>query len=185
MNESFREFLASPVLRILGFVLLAVAFLAGSDRLAANSARVRALRAQAEKIERFAKEYVRLRSEVNRIHARIAETPAAVKLVQDKGTASGISIRSVSSLPETEGESRISLSLRDLEPDRLFTYLASLETSGPGIVVRELTIRRSLDRNDRLDADVILGYLSGKEWRVPRKEERDSKMLSGGRTSEI
>lgn len=147
----------------LAAVVALVLLLAGSDSITARERLARAREAEAAEVAASGRELAALRDVVTQM--RKAATPAEpmAPVIERVAAAEGVTIASTQGAgdadagPYRERRSIVRIAAAPLGP--LKRFLARIESAQPGLLIRELTVRRSVNRSDRLDAEIVLAQL--------------------------
>ncbi len=151
----------------LGWVLVAVvavaALLAAQDYLAESELKAAAREREIVTIATQARELMALRGLVAQMKNAATPTEPLSPVVERVAASEGVTVTSTQGAGEVdEGPYRerrviVRIGAATLGPFKRF--LGRLEAAQPGLLVRELTIRRTIGRTDRLDAELVLGQI--------------------------
>lgn len=166
----------------LATVIALALLIAIHDAITARERLAKAREAEAAEVAASGHELIALRDVVAQM--RKAATPAEpmAPVIERVAAAEGVMIASTQGAgdadagPYRERRSIVRIAGAPLGP--LKRFLARIESAQPGLLIRELTVRRSVNRSDRLDAEIVLAQLDpSSAARAPeqRTRARDSR----------
>lgn len=161
--SQFADALRGPLGFLLTLVIALSLMLSGRGWIETIERRAAAREREAVEVAEAAKEAVALRTVVGELRRAATPGEPIVPLVERLAAAESIVVSSTSGSGEAdigpfrERRTVVRLSSAPLGPLRRF--LGAVESAHPSLLVRELTVRRSIARADRLDAELVLSQL--------------------------
>lgn len=156
--------LRGPLGLILAAVVMIVIFMAAHDSVRTMERQAAAREVERDAVIQKARELTSLSVAVKALNASTTPTEPASPVVERIAASEGVTVISTQSAgatavgPYSEARTIIRLGAAPLGP--LKRVLARVEAAQPGMLIRELTVRRSAIRPDQLDAELVLGQLT-------------------------
>jgi hypothetical protein len=152
-----------PVFWLMVVVILVSIMLAANDAVTAADQRAEAREREAGDVARMAAEWTELRDRTRELEQSLGAGEPVLQTIQRLAAAENLSIASTQSAgADNVGEFRdvlTSVRFQGVALGPLRRLLSGLEASRSGLLVKEMTIRKSVGRSDRLDVEIVVGNL--------------------------
>jgi hypothetical protein len=155
--------LGKPVFWLMVAVILVAALLAANDAVSAADRRADAREREADDVAMMAAEWTQLRDRARELEQSLGAGEPVLQTIQRLSAAENLTMASTQSAgADNVGEFRdvlTSVRFQGVALGPLRRLLQALESSRSGLLVKEMTIRKSVGRSDRLDVEIVVGNL--------------------------
>lgn len=166
-----KEWIRRPVVQILLAVVALVVLMEFNDYVISEERRARGMEDSAARSLELAGEITALRAQIQGMESVLSDGADLLQAVERRAGAEGIEIVSSQSLgTRSRGEfqeTAFSITVSQTALGPVIRLLTGLEAARPGLVIRELTMRRSIRNKDLLDVEFVAGQVE------PTKDESE------------
>lgn len=155
--------LRGPLGLLLVMLLAIVALLTTLDALTAIETKAAAREREVVSIATQARDLMAIRGLVQEMKKASTPGEPLTPVVERVAGSEGVTVTSTQGVGDVDAgpfrEKRVIMRVGGAALGPLKRFLGRLEAAQPGLLVRELTIRHTIGRSDRLDAELVLGQL--------------------------